>query len=217
MLLPRRHWTPRYVANRFNWELWQRRNPTLPWLVPGAVEFLHQYLRDSDLMVEFGSGRSTAWFARHCGHVISIEHHAGWHATVLQRLKDAGHTNVDYLLIDEPEDHSGDIRIGALRNNERYVRAAEPVLKGRKLDVVLIDGMIRDQCAHWALDHLKPGGLFILDNANVYLPSKSRTPGSVGAQPLTPLWQQWLDRTAHWRRVWYSSGVTETMLAFAAA
>ena len=211
----RKHWTPRYAWHRARWEWWQRRNPTLPWLVPEAVDFLRQWLRPTDLMVEFGSGRSTAWFARHCGHVISIEHHPGWHATVSQRLKDAGITNADYLLIDEPEDATHDLRIGMLRNPDRYVRAAEPFLNSRPLDAVLVDGKVRDACAHWGIDHLRPGGLFILDNANVYLPSPSRTPGSVGTEPLTPEWARWLERTASWRRAWYSSGVTDTLIAFA--
>lgn len=210
-----KHLTPRYILQRARWELWQRRYPTLPWLVPQAVEFLAQWLRPTDLMVEFGSGRSTAWFARRCGHVVSIEHHPGWHATVTRQLRDAGISNVDYVLIDEPEDNSVDRRIGMLRNPDRYVRGAEPFLQGRPLDAVLVDGKVRDACAHWAMDRLRPGGLFILDNANVYLPTSSATPGSVGDKPLTDRWREWLERTAAWRRVWYSSGVTETLVAFA--
>ena len=40
--------------------------------------------------VEWGSGRSTKWFAGKIRHLTSIEDNADWHAIVTKQLADAG-------------------------------------------------------------------------------------------------------------------------------
>ncbi|MBC7835114.1 MAG: class I SAM-dependent methyltransferase [Phycisphaerales bacterium] len=197
---PRKHWTPRYIIDRMAWGLWQKRHPTEPWLVPGAVEFLGQWLRRTDTLVEFGSGRSTRWFAGKVGHITSIEHHPQWHVTVTGQLSQAGIKNVDYVLV--KEDEAG------------YL--APLAHRGEKFDMVLVDGIHRDHCALWAFEHAKPGGLLVIDNANWYVPCGSRSPASIAlnGSPPTEMWKQFLEKTGVWRRVWFSSGVTDTLVMF---
>ncbi|MFG0285835.1 MAG: hypothetical protein ACF8R7_15575, partial [Phycisphaerales bacterium JB039] len=97
ILRPRRFWTPRYIRDRLSLMWWQRRHPEAPWLAPGAIDFLEQALRPSDVMVEFGSGRSTRWFSQRVGRLVSVEHHRGWYEKVRGQLDGHGVTNVAYV------------------------------------------------------------------------------------------------------------------------
>jgi predicted O-methyltransferase YrrM len=40
------------------------------------------------------------------------------------------------------------------------------------IDFVLVDGITRQTCVRSSMGKLKPGGLLILDNANLYVPKK---------------------------------------------
>ncbi|MFG0284809.1 MAG: hypothetical protein ACF8R7_10350, partial [Phycisphaerales bacterium JB039] len=95
-------------------------------------------------------------------------------------------------------------------------RAPEPALAelGGRATVVLVDGVHRDACALWALDHLAPTGMLIIDNAERYLPGPSRAPASIGprAAPASELWGQFAQRTRALRRVWFLCGVTDTLV-----
>ncbi len=200
--IPRRFWTPRYIVNRLRWVLWQHRHPDAPWLVPEAVRFLDQWLRSTDVLVEFGSGRSTVWFARRAGRIISVDHDRRWYERVRGRLGIEGASNVDYFLADPAA--------------QTYIAAVESALDGLA-DVILVDGACRDACAVWALDRLRPGGLIIVDNANWYLPCRSSAPSSLGpdAEPRTADWRRFLEATSPWRRIWLSNGVADTLILFA--
>ena len=189
---------------------WQQSHPLDPWLTRDAVAFLRDWLRPGDLMVEFGSGRSTIWFARQVtpqGHIISVEHHAAWHREVTMRLDAAGLRNVSYFL--SPEEPGP------------YVGAADAALRSRGglADVILVDGRMRDHCAVWALDHVKPGGLIVVDNVQRYLPHASQSPTALPphAAPASALWKEFAERTRNWRTYWTSDDVEDTAFYFAPA
>ena len=59
----RSHWTPRYLVNRTRQMLYERSHHDDPWLTPAAIRLLTGLLCPADLGAEFGSGRSTLWFA----------------------------------------------------------------------------------------------------------------------------------------------------------
>ena len=80
---------PRMLAARFRYWLWEKRNSDKPWLTPGAVAFLDARLTPDMVGIEFGSGRSTAWFARKVARLTSIEHHQGWHQQVQEQLAES--------------------------------------------------------------------------------------------------------------------------------
>jgi hypothetical protein len=66
----------------------EARNPENPWLTKQAVHFLSQTLRADDVGIEFGSGRSTIWFARRLRHLISVENNPLWYAKVSDLIWD---------------------------------------------------------------------------------------------------------------------------------
>ena len=137
-------WCPSYVKNRIETAWFCRRNPDAPWITKDAVKFLSDYLKSSDRVAEFGSGRSTRFFARRCASVLSFEHNPEWHQCVETSLAAEGMTNVDYRL----------------RLNASYYEdiTNEP---DNSFDIALIDGVFRGDCALNALPKLRKGGLIL--------------------------------------------------------
>ena len=70
----RSHRTPRYVYHRTRQLCYERAHPDEPWLTPAAIGLLATLLRPADTGAEFGSGRSTLWFAARVAALTSVEH-----------------------------------------------------------------------------------------------------------------------------------------------
>lgn len=204
---PIKHLTPRYVINRVAEIIYHASYPDHPWLTSSANKILADYLRSADVGLEFGSGRSTVWFARHVAHLTSVEHNAVWHSKVVGLLVKNNLSNANVLLfgtgnqsITRPEDSP-------------YVKVTER-FADESLDFVLVDGIYRDVCTNAALYKLKPGGLLIFDNANLYLPCRSISPNSrsLTQGAASPEWATFLQRVKEWRCIWTTNGVSDTAL-----
>lgn len=205
-LLPQRHRTPRFVYNRTRQMLYERAHPDDPWLTPAAIRLLRTLLRPDDRGLEFGSGRSTLWFARRVAALTSVEHDERWHASVSATLKASGLGNVDYVLApgDQPMERGWD---------SAYARRAL-AFPDASLDFALVDGHYRDYSAKFTLPKIRPGGMLIIDNVNWYLPCRSKAPNSrtTALGPKTPAWAEVADELARWRTIWTSSGVWDTAI-----
>lgn len=202
-----RHRTPRYVYYRTRQLLYEHGHPNDPWLTPDAIRLLESMLRKSDRGVEFGSGRSTLWFAQRVGQLTSIEDDPRWYAAVSARLKSRGLVNVEYLLkpADQPLDESGE--------SSEYARTAL-TFADASVDFALIDGQYRGEATRLMMPKIKPGGLLIIDNINWYLPSRFGAPGPtpVALRPEGAHWQQLAKDLAQWRTIWTGSGVWDTAI-----
>lgn len=203
-----RHWTPRYIRDRLNEIIYQRRFPDRPWLTAYAVEFLDGWLLPTDIAVEFGSGRSTLWFAKRVAKLTSVEHDAAWHERVSGQINTSGIQNVTYLFFDEDETT---VNV----ESSQYVSIITGI-EDNSVDFTLIDGIFRGYCARKMADKIRPGGLLAVDNANWFLPCESRSPGSRNrAQgPSDGNWAEFLGLVSGWRCFWTTSGVTDTALYF---
>ena len=149
---------PRYVADRVRLAMHQRLHPNAPWLTAEATSSLAQWLRPNHVGIEWGSGRSTLWFAERVGRLVSVEHDAGWHQAVFSQLEDAGSTNVDYRLLSraKPERvETADWIIAMFASD--YVRAVD-AFAPQSLDFALVDGMYRSACALAVIPKLRSGG-----------------------------------------------------------
>lgn len=174
---------------------------------------LARWLRRDHVGIEWGSGRSTLWFAARVGRLVSVEHHAGWHASVSSDLAARGVTNVDYRLCPcEPERAETPEWIAAMFASD-YVRVAD-AFEPRSLDFALVDGMYRSACALAVIPRLRPGALLIVDNVNWFLPSASRAPSSRGVtdSPLSPTWAEFGNAVSGWELTWTENGVADTAI-----
>ena len=133
---PFTHWTPRYVVDRTKVFLDQHREPEDPWLTRQAIDIIEPLLRAGDDALEFGSGRSTLWLARHVRHLTSIEHDSHWHATIKEKLLAANIVNVELLL--RPKDVAE-----ADGENSAYVKVLDRIGTA-SIDFALVDGMYRN-------------------------------------------------------------------------
>jgi len=202
----RSHRTPRYVRDRTRQMMYERAHPDDPWLTPAAIRLLSTLLRPSDRGAEFGSGRSTSWFAARVAALTSVEHDPRWHQAVTAALEHRGLGNVEYILAteDQPLDRGGE---------SAYARAAL-AFPDASLDFALVDGHYRDYSAKFILPKLKPGAMLIIDNVNWYLPCQSKAPNSrtVRLGPATRMWAEVWAELAGWRTIWTSSGVWDTAI-----
>lgn len=164
-----RHRTPPYIYNRTKLLLYERGHCDDPWLTSAAIRLLSSLLRPADHGVEFGSGRSTVWFAQRVAALTSVEHDGQWYETISAKLKERRLTNVDYILapLDQPL---------ALGDRSEYARTAL-AFADASMDFALVDGAYREHSAKFILPKIKSGGMLIIDNVNWYLPSQSPAPG----------------------------------------
>lgn len=199
--------TPRYVYNRVRDLVYQRAHPADPWLTPAAIDLLGTLLRPADRGAEFGSGRSTLWFAARVASLTSVEHDARWYEGVTAQLKDQGIGNVEYILV--PEGQPTEYGDGP------YARKALE-FPDASLDFALVDGYYRDYCAKFIMPKVKPGGILVIDNINWSLPCESKAPGTrpAGLGPVTSVWGEISAELAGWRTIWTSNGVWDTAIFF---
>ena len=156
--------------------------------------------------LEYGSGRSTLFFARRLKKLVSIEHHEGWHNKVSQILKDKKVDNVEYLLIPEDGKSAEDISEAELHKQLNQLTGDEPreeyfsyysrveSYPDDYFDFILIDGRARVQCGLRAMKKIKPGGIFVLDNSE--------------RERYHPLHEALRD----WPHLFTTNGITDTVL-----
>ncbi len=186
--------------------LYRGRHPDHPWLAKPANLILDSFLTKNDVGLEFGSGRSTLWFAGRISKLTSIEHDPIWHDKVTKELALQNLQNVDYLLVKKDvEDEEG--------QDSAYVRTTDKLSKN-SFDFTLIDGAYRDSCALVSLELLRPGGILIIDDAHWFLPSNSTSPKArTRAQgPASTKWEQFTNAVVSWRCIRTTDGIHDTLL-----
>lgn len=127
----------------------------LPWYTYPAIEYIRQLdFRDS-VVFEYGSGFSTLFWGSRARHVVSVEDEEEWHGLLRPQLP----SNCELLL-------ETDLA--------QYVDVIHRYSDG--FDVIVVDGPARGRtrlkCSRAALEHLRPGGLIILDNSD-WLPESA--------------------------------------------
>ena len=191
------HWTPRYIKNRLLVIINEKLHPDWPWLTRDAILLLEKLLTPDDIGLEFGSGRSTIWFAKRVKRLISIEHDAKWFTFINEQLRRSSLTNVEYYLKKESE------YLDIFKN-----------IPNNSIDFVLVDGLFRDICALKSLPIIKNGGLLIIDNINWVIPSASHSPNSRKKDFESLIWGKVWNEIKYWRKIWTTNGVTDTLIAF---
>jgi len=200
----KKHWTPRYIYNRIKDYYFEKNNQHLPWLTPDAINLLTDLINKTDVGIEFGSGRSTTWFASKCKFLTSIEDHEGWYNKVTEQLKTQELDNVDYLFresLTEPATLSA------------YYKALES-FENKSLDFILVDGKHRGFLSLLAMHKLKTGGLLIIDNIERCIPYKTYAPHSIygKSEKFAKEWIKFVEEIKPWRKVMTSNGVTDTFI-----
>src|SRR5262249_32447447 len=110
-----------------------------------ATEYLAQFDLSDKAVFEYGAGNSTLFWCTRARRVVSVEDDEAW----FRKLRERVGNNVDLTFA------------SARENYVQHLAHADT-----KFDIITIDGKYRDECAQLATDHLCPGGMIILDNAD---------------------------------------------------
>lgn len=154
---------PRELARLPRW-LRQRRAATMtlrsPWWPYAAAEWVASALPPQSRVFEYGGGGSTLWLEDRGATVAVAEHDDDWHREL------AGQLASGTALLFRPPAATGSISsVAAPGYFDDYVAAidGEP---DSSLDLVIVDGRARVECARRAMSKVKPGGLLLLDDSN---------------------------------------------------
>ena len=124
----------------------------IPWWNVAATDEIEAFLasRPNARVFEYGSGASTAWLARRCGELISVEHDAAWRDGLIEQLGDFPHCRIDYRPLDSEGDPS-------------YSEAIKDA--GGSFDLIIVDGRLRTKCLEAAIGYLAEGGRILFDDS----------------------------------------------------
>lgn len=151
-----------YLKKRFNLKFiagiikkifFESKNKGQPWLTSDSLKILSNWIKSDDVVLEFGSGQSTLWFAKITNKVTSVEHDPEWFKSTQKSLKDISH-NVNLILA---------------KNKVDYLKVIK-TFRDSSIDICLIDGEWRRDCLLGVFKKIKVGGTIILDNAETFLP-----------------------------------------------
>jgi hypothetical protein len=155
---------PTTALRRVGYKFYELTHPDEPWMAQGAIRFCEASLTREMAGFEWGSGRSTAWFAQHLGSLTSIEHELGWFKIVQEKLKRQGIRNVTHRHI--PLNHPPEEPYRPIYDPiPDYVAAVDEFRDGT-LDFASVDGHYRNACVAAVIRKLKPGGLLLIDNTD---------------------------------------------------
>ena len=118
--------------------------PVRPWISYDAQSFLERALPKAARVLEFGSGMSTIWYARHAAKVVSVEDNQEWFSRIEPEIKSLG--NVDYRFATGADYYSS--------------------IPSGPYDLIIIDGSFRAECAAAAMPHAAPDAIIYLDNSD---------------------------------------------------
>jgi len=162
---------------------------------------LEQYVKCTDVVLEFGSGQSTVFFAQKCREVFSIEHDEQWYNRINKELSERGLKNVHYFLY----------------SDQRYWQSVIEY-DDQFFDAILIDGNYREEAAIAVLPKLKPGGIMVIDDVQRYIPGKSLSPNAKRNFDLTNetdrKWKKVWDIVKEWHYYWATDNVSDTLILF---
>ena len=199
------NWKPHYILSRIKVFVNEARHPDHPWLTQEANSVLSTMLKPTDVGLEYGSGRSTLWFAHRIKHLTSVEDNESWFKLISNKLIIQNISNVHYL----------SCRAEGYEKPERspYIQVIN-TFSENSLDFVLIDGKYRDVCACMALEKIRPGGFIVIDDINRYLPCDSISPNSrpKNSSPASEKWAVFLDCVKDWQHIWTSNGIKDTAI-----
>jgi hypothetical protein len=148
-----------------------------PWLTFPAIDFLEEHVRPGDKVFEYGGGGSTLFFCKKGADVVTVEDNADWFGILTETVQSRNYSGTweGFFIPAEPVQSSAqrdyanpDDFMSASKGCEnmtfeRYACAIHRFPEAY-FDLVLVDGRARPSCIKQALQHLKKGGLLVIDN-----------------------------------------------------
>lgn len=122
----------------------------IPWITYSCIDFLISRLKKDFVVFEYGSGNSSYWWASNVGKLISCEHNLSYYNEIVSHLP----SNVEYIYC--PLDK----RIDGMNYCQQCLKFKN------LLDILVIDGRDRVNCAKNGVNALKQNGVIVWDNTD---------------------------------------------------
>lgn len=163
---------------KLNYKAFKWLHPETPWTTQASIEIFEKTLDKGMMGLEYGSGKSSLFFAKRIKHLTSVEHDEKWYSLISQTFKKKGITNVDYKLIAKKnndkheatytfyEDYNLDKNSFKIMTSYHDYFSFAKTFPNNSLDFIMIDGRARVECALNAIPKLKKDGIFVLDNSD---------------------------------------------------
>lgn len=135
-------WFESFKSNR---SVNKERKP-IPWFTYPFIDFLLPRIFNDLFVFEFGSGNSTLFFSEKTKRVISIEHNNAWYQIISKNKPE----NVEIVLT----------KTDSINDYLEYLNYIED-----KVDLIVVDGLHRNECTIKACDKLSERGVIILDDS----------------------------------------------------
>jgi hypothetical protein len=126
----------------------------LPWYSYPCIDFLKHRPYDGRVVLEFGGGQSTLWWARRASRVVTLEGDRAWYERIARTMP----SNVELHHVDED-------------NPASCTQRVEEVLRRSphdKYDVIVIDGLWRTEMIDIAVRYVADDGMIVCDDAHGY-------------------------------------------------
>lgn len=178
-----------------DWRTYDDRGVMMPWYTRPCLEWLDKLPLNKMQVFEYGCGASSLWYISRTGGYSGVDSNKEW---LLINVTGRDDDNYQSLVTDK----------------DVYAKCSVWDFWGKKIDehtfgwydIVVIDGLYRDDCTEFALKALKKGGYLIADNfeqASADLAHWPKTreltkhlPLTIYKEPTHPDWQ-----TAVWHNV----------------
>ncbi len=143
-----------YWRSAFKRAAVSKNGQALPWYTYPAIDFLKYRDYQDKLVLEFGGGQSTLWWADRAKQVVTLEGDKQWHDEIKQGMP----SNVSLYHVSMDDKNA----------NVSEVKARLKQQKNSAYDVIVIDGLYRFEMIEIALSYLNEGGIIVCDNAEGY-------------------------------------------------
>lgn len=142
-----------------------RISTMFPWYVESFLEVLATWDLYDKVIWEYGLGASSIWWAYNSKAVYGVDSNKEWYNGVKNRLTElniSDKTYLNYAAVIE-EDQITDYNFAfANECKNAYINAIH--IADIHFDIVVVDGLYRDECIAEALKKMKPGAILIVDN-----------------------------------------------------
>lgn len=143
---------------------WQIIDPetdcVFPWFTWPFLDVLKTWDLSERIVLEYGGGRSTAWWATKAARVVTIEANTDYAESIANELLEKNLLSKSVLLIRPANDDTTDpVRVNF------YVNSPDETFIPYNYGIVVVDGIMRHECMMKGLEILrKTGGILIADN-----------------------------------------------------
>lgn len=120
----------------------------IPWYTYPAIEFIENKIAKNFRVFEYGSGNSTLWWSTQVAEVVSIESDEKWFTYLQQEVP----SNVKLIFIEEEKEYPATIT----QYPDHY------------FDIIVIDGISRNECCQYSIPKIRKNGFIIFDNTDNY-------------------------------------------------